>query len=272
MAEHHSSASLLRDRETWAVLAAIVLSNVLFVELVSSGLIEMRYYHLGRFLLLGAVLALGVFAFRGWKAPFELLKPLTVWRVHPGWFLLALAWPQTIAALVLVGKGVLSGTGLSAVTATLDVAFNPPVFKGVFVGAFVGEIVWVGYALARFSRATTILVSSVIVGAFWAAWWVPIVVIGIGVIPDLPVTGLFVAQIAMAIMCGFVYAHTKSGWVVFTLQLSANSALLIFPVSPTTGGIPTFLSFGALYLLGAVALHAVFGPRPLFPRGKNSQT
>jgi membrane protease YdiL (CAAX protease family) len=261
-----SPMSLLHDREVWAVLVAIVLSNVAFVYAVSEGVIETRYYHLGRFLLLGAVLALGVFAFRGWRAPFELLKPLTVWRFNPAWFVLALLWPPAMAALALVGKGLVLGTGLSEVTARFDVALNPLVLKGVVVGAFVGEIVWVGYALSRFGRSTTVFTSALIVGMFWAAWWVPIVVIGIGVIPGLPIWGLFLGQTAMAVMCGFVYSHTRSGWVVFVLQTSANSAMLIFPVSPHSGGVPTYLAFGVVYLVASTLLYLKFGPRPLFQR------
>ena len=259
--------SLLHDREIWTVLAAIVLGNVAFVYAVSEGLIGTRYYHLGRFLLLGAVLALGVFAFRGWRAPFELLKPLTVWRFNPAWFVLALLWPPLIGALALAGKGLLTGNGLSEITARFDVAFHPYVFRGVVIGAFIGEIVWVGYALARLGRSASVFVSSLIVGVFWAAWWVPIVVIGIGVIPGIPVWALFLGQTSLAVMCGFVYAHTRSGWVVFALQTSANSSLLIFPVSPESGGVPTYVAFSALYLAASTLLYLRFGPRPLLRRG-----
>lgn len=266
MSHRHAAPSLLRDREIWTVLGAIVLANCALVYAISERWLPERVYYNGRFFLLGLVLCAGVFAFRGWKAPFDLLRPLAVWRFHPLWLVLALLWPPAISVLTLAVKGVMLGTGLDEISrATLSLALRRDIFPNVLLGALVGEIVWVGYALSRLRRHTTVLFASVIVGAFWAAWWTPIVLLGIGVIPGIPVPALFVAQIGVAIMCGFVYAHTRSGIVVLVLQLSVNCSLLIFPTAPFSGGVPTFIAFGAVYLLASLLLYLRFGPWPLIP-------
>ena len=258
-------ASPKPDREVWAVLFLIVLSNVALIVAVSQGWLRSGIYIFGRFFLLAMVLAAGVFLFRGWKAPFALLKPLTVWKFNPLWIPFVVLWPQVLAALTLSVKGAILGTGFEEVgKATLEVAFHRHIFPNVVVSALVGEIVWVGYAIGRLSRNMTTLAASMIVGLFWAGWWTPAVIYGVGVIPNMPIPALFLAQTAVAVMCGFVYAQTRSGWTVLALQISANSAFLIFPVAPDSGGVATFAAFGAVYFVASLLLHVKFGPHPLF--------
>ncbi len=260
------------DYEIWVVLSLIVLSNVAMVLAVSQGWVRAGIYIFGRFFLLGAVLAAGVFLFRGWKAPFALLKPMLVWRINPLWIPFAIAWPQVLGALVVLGKGVLLGTGLSEFDkVTLDVAFHKHIFPNIVVGAFVGEIVWVGYAISRLRKNMTTAVAAIVVGLFWASWWAPVVIYGVGVIPGIPLPGLYLSQTAVAVMCGFIYAQTRSGWVVLALQISANCSFLIFPVAPESGGLPTYFIHGVVYFCASLALYAKFGPRPLFRFKKSEQ-
>lgn len=253
------------DREIWAVLSLIVLSNVAMVLAVSEGWVRAGIYIFGRFFLLAAVLAFGVFLFRGWKAPFALLKPMLVWRINPLWILFAISWPQVLGAMVVLGKGLLLGTGLAEFDkVTLDVAFHKHIFPNIVISAFVGEIVWVGYAIGRLRNQMTTAVAAMVVGLFWASWWAPVVIYGVGVIPGIPLPGLYLSQTAVAVMCGFIYAQTRSGWVVLSLQISANCSFLIFPVAPESGGLPTYLAHGLIYFCASLSLYAIFGPRPLF--------
>ena len=253
---------MLRDREIWAFLFLIVAANTAFIGAISLEYLSMRLYWKGRFLLLALVLVLVVWAFRRWDGVWAVLAPLTVWQVSPGWFVFAALWPPSIAVVTLVGKGLLLGTGwLAEINATSEVLVRS--LPTVLLAAFVGEIVWVGYAIGRLSRYASVMVASAIVGLFWSAWWLPMVVINVGVIPDIPPLALFVAMVGVAIMCGFLYAHTKSGLVVLTLQVSLNSSLLIFPTSPDSGGVPTYWAYSLVYFAGAVLLFWRFGPRPM---------
>lgn len=262
---------MLKDREVWTVLVCLVATNALFVHAISAGWLPMRLYNLGRFALLGAVLGTVVFLFRGWKAPFGLLKPLTVWRIHPAWFLLALAWAPLLATITLIGKGFVSGTGLAAVEVSPENLFQYHMLRTVLFGALIGEIVWVGYAVSRLHQHTTMLVASIIVGAFWAAWWLPMVLLDLGVVPGIPVAALFFRMVGIAIMCGFVYAHTKSGLAVLALQFSVNGTVLIFPVAPLSGGIPTYMCYSTFYMVCSLLLYVRFGPWPLWPGGTEAR-
>ncbi len=258
--------SLMRDREIWTFLVGIVLANSAFVYSVSRGFIPIKFYYEGRFFLLGFLLVCAVWLFRRWDGVRGLVMPLTVWRVNPAWFLLAVAWPPAIATLTLIGKGLLLGTGLSEIHVTPQVLADRGLIRNVLLGAFIGEIVWVGYAIGRLKNRTSTLLASIIVGVFWSLWWLPIVLIGVAVVPGIPVAALFMSMVGIAIMCGFVYAHTRSGLVVLALQLSVNSSVLIFPTAPHSGGLATYWAFSTIYLLAALLLHVVFGPRPLFSR------
>ena len=56
----------------------------------------------------------------------------------------------------------------------------------IILWAFVGEVVWVSYAVRELSKVMNILFASQIVGLTWGFWWAPIVWLNFGVIPDLP--------------------------------------------------------------------------------------
>jgi len=254
----------MRAAEIWIFLCLIVMVNVAFVSGIHFGILPDRLYMLGRFALLGGTLGAVVLTFRGWAGVMELLRPMLVWRVSPGWFLLAVAWAPSLCILFLLGKSWLTGTHV--LVPNYETVAMPKIMITVIIASFVGEIVWVSYAIGRLSKRFTTVVACLIVGTFWTAWWVPIVILEIGVIPDLPIGGLWVSMLGVASICGFIYAKTRSGLVVLLLQITFNSSLLVFPVTPTSGGVPTFWAFSVFYLAVALLLHVVFGPRPLLKR------
>lgn len=260
-------AALWRDREIWLFLVLIVVANSAFVYAIAEGLLSQRYYWQGRFLLLGLILVLVAFAFRGFKAVWALITPVLHWRVHPGWYLFALLAPPVVCVLALLGVGLVQGVGLSLLTVSLETVTNPAVYPAMLLSAFVGEIVWVGYAIGRIKRHSSVLVASLIVGLFWSAWWVPVVLINLGVVTGMSIPALFVHLVGVALLCGFVYAHTGSGLVVLILQLCFNSTLISFPATPASAGGPmAFWAFISLYLLASLALYLGYGPRPLLRR------
>jgi membrane protease YdiL (CAAX protease family) len=249
------------DWELWLFLCAIVVANSAFILAVTHDILPLQLYSKGRFLLLGLVLVVVVAAFRGGPALLDLVRPMGRWRVNIGWYLLALCWAPLMCVISLLMAGVVTGDfGISLNDVLLQ---RPQLLLTVLIASFVGEIVWVSYAIGRLSRRTTVLEAGLIVGVFWSLWWVPIVLFGQGVIPGLPMGGLFLNMIAVAAMCGFVYAKTGSGLVVLLLQVMLNSSILLFPVLPTTGGDMVYWIFGAVYLVGTGLLYVFFGPYPL---------
>jgi membrane protease YdiL (CAAX protease family) len=258
-------SDIWRKREVWIFLCMIVLVNSLFVVGLNAELLPFRLYNLGRFLLLGLTLATVVFFFRGPAGLRDLVRSLSVWRVNPLWYLLALVWAPMLCTVFLIGKSLLTGTNaFTGVTFGLVTQFG--IMRTVVIASFIGEIVWVAYSIATLSKRFGTLGGSLIVGAFWGFWWFPMILLNKGVVPDLPMAQFLGGMLGIATMCGFVYLSSGSGLVVLLLQIMVNTSFLIFPTAPTNGGGLTSLAFAATYLVASMTLFLLFGPRPLFTR------
>lgn len=127
-----------------------------------------------------------------------------------------------------------------------------------------GEVVWVSYAIRELSKITKPFYASQIVGFFWALWWIPSILINTGVILDLPLWPVFLNMMGAAGMCAVVYAKTKSGICVWILQWTVNMSILILPVSPKIGGIPTYLAFAIFYFLTMLGFKYFMNPIKTF--------
>lgn len=254
---------LVRRYEVVIALCVIVINNAIFVGAIASKQLPESLYYFGRFLLLGGSLGAVILIGSGWKGIIDLLRPMTRWRISPGWYLLAFAWPTLMSVLVLVGKGVLTGKGLSEVTLDFSVVTHPAVVRTIIIGSFIGEIVWVSYAIRHFSNRFTPFVGSQIVGVVWNLWWMPMVILNIGVFPGLPPLALLISMLGVAAMCSFIYSHTKSGIAVLILQMMVNSTALIFPILPDSGGVATYYAFAGTYYLCVLLLYFLYGPKPI---------
>ncbi|MCK0140581.1 CPBP family glutamic-type intramembrane protease [Aliiroseovarius sp. F47248L] len=256
----------LRRHEVWVFLFGIVILNACFITAIANGILPRGLYNWGRFLLLASYLVFVVYLARQMGGVWSLIKPMGVWRVPLKWFLLAAIWGAMNAIIVLVLKGLILGTGLSEIHASFEVISRPRLILVIVISSFVGEIVWIGYAVQKLSVRFTPFVSALIVGLFWTAWWTPMVFMQIGIVPELPLGGLLLNQTGIAIMCAYFYARTGSGLVVLTMQIFFNSSILVFPIAPTTGGVATYWGFAMFYFTLSAAFFARYGPKPLFAK------
>lgn len=255
--------SFLRKYEVWCFLGLIVIANALFVSGIVFEVLPQRLYSYGRFALLGGVLFGIILLARGPAGIRDLLRPMLEWRRSPLWYVFAILWNPVVCVIVLCAIAVL-GQGTWPIHAKFSIISEPSTLRLLFVSSLVGEIVWISYAIRRLSQDFTPYVSALIVGGVWTCWWLPMVIYGYGVIPGLPVIPLLLNQVGIAAMCTFVYAHTKSGFVVLCLQLMANSSVLIFPVNPIDGGLTVYWIFAVCYFFASLLLYVIYGPKPLF--------
>lgn len=266
--------SLLRKYEVWWFLGLIIVVNALFVSGIGFDILPTKLYSYGRFALLAGVLGSIVLAARGWAGIEDLLRPMLQWRRPVAWYLFAFLWNPMICLLVLTALYTSYPSGMPVFEANFAIALRPDIIKTVLIGSFIGEIVWISYAIRRLSASFTPYLSALIVGAVWTAWWVPMVFYNIGVVPDLPVAALLFNQMGIAAMCTFVYMHTKSGLLVLCLQVTFNFTILVLPVTPAVGGFTTYWAFAVTYFTTALLLFVIFGPKPLFtaPLHRSSPT
>lgn len=255
--------SFLHKHEVWLFLILLVLVNAVFVTSVVEGVIPEKFYSLGRFFLLGALLFGLVFCLRGFSGVWDILRPMIEWRRSIWLYAFALLWTLALCLIVLIGKGVITGRFLTTQDLVPGIKSLPSLMPILLVSSFIGEMVWISYAVRKLSKTFTHYVSALIVGFFWTLWWLPMVVHNYGIIPNLPFVALLINQMGIAAMCAFVYYHTKSGLLVLIMQIVFNATILIFPVTPNEGGPLTYWAFAITYFIAATLLFFGFGPNPL---------
>lgn len=100
----------------------------------------------------------------------HLYAPLLHWRVHPGWYVLALGIPGVLLALLLGGLNLAGRVG--------PMVYFPT--GGTLVFALVisvaEEIGWRGYALPRLERRFGAFAASTLLGVLWYLWHLPMFV------------------------------------------------------------------------------------------------
>ncbi|WP_027126988.1 hypothetical protein [Gelidibacter mesophilus] len=239
----------IRKYEIWVFLALGPVVNVIFVYSRTIGLVPKYLYNNGRFCVLLFFLICLVKYTRGNAGIKDIFKPMLNWRVSPKWYLFSLLFAFSVGAFTLLLKGLYSGVELTSILKTNFGVLNLRGVVALFVWAFLGEVVWVSYCIRELSKIINPFYASQIVGFVWTLWWIPIVILGEGVLPGIPILSLGIFMLGIAGMCTIVYGHSKSGICVLILQFTLNITLNALSISPSTGGIATFTAFSIVYYL-----------------------
>ena len=176
----------------------------------------------------------------------RLLGRLFLWRVNLGWYLFALLWPPALSSVV-TAVHVAAGGGspdfahppfldVYPLPAQLAVVGPWPLIPVVFLqtvllGSPLGEEVgWRGYALPRLQRRTSPLAASLILGAVWGLWHLPLfVTVG------HPISGTFygwflVGIMADAVVFTWLYNHTGGSLLLAVLGHASIAVTGLFLV------------------------------------------
>jgi membrane protease YdiL (CAAX protease family) len=242
-----SIKELIKKHEIWVFLVLGPVLNVFFVIARTQGLMSSSIYVTGRFCFLLFILVCLLKFTRGNKGIINLFKPMLSWKVHPKWYFLGLIFPVTIAIITLVLKAFYYDLEYSSF-----INFMTTTFRGYIanlVWAFIGEVVWVSYCMRELSKITKPFYAGQIVAVFWGLWLVPIILLGEGIFPNIPIISAFIFRFGVAGMCAFIYYRTKSSICVLALQYALSLTLLSLPITPRTGGAPTYTVFGVIYFL-----------------------
>src|SRR5215211_263620 len=189
----------------------------------------------------------------------RLLRRIVLWRVGLGWYLFVLVGiPAIMVLCTVVLPGALSSFQASALASTLFLyVVAGPVF--LFAGGpFFEEIGWRGFALPRLQRLYGPLVGSIVLGALWGLWHLPLFLIPSWDTPhgSLLDIALFVTwAVAITIVITWVFNNTKGSVLLAILAHgSINSATVavygLFPAPAVTSGIANVvIGFGVAALL-----------------------
>jgi CubicO group peptidase (beta-lactamase class C family) len=191
-----------------------------------------------------------------------LLRRLRIWRVGAGWW----------AAVVLLSTPALGAVGLSVLLGgdAPDLAVTIPGFVllflfFVFPGSAGGEeIGWRGFALPRLQARRSALAASVVLGAAWGVWHLPLYLMG----TDIRPLSLFAPWVLLTIASSVIYTWMYNGTggsllIVVVFHAVSNLPLTVFLEPLDDQVVLPFLIYVALMILAASVVVAVAGPATL---------
>lgn len=189
----------------------------------------------------------------------RLLRRIVLWRVGFGWYLFVLLGiPAIILLSTIVVPGALASFDAAAVPTTLFLyVVATPIF--LFAGGPVfEEIGWRGFALPRLQRLYGPLAGSLVLGALWGLWHIPLFLIPSWDTPHgsfLDLVMFLVWAVSITILFTWVFNNTKGSVLIAILAHgSVNSAAAavysIFPAPAVTEGVASFvIGFGVVALV-----------------------
>jgi membrane protease YdiL (CAAX protease family) len=214
------------------------------------------------YLVPSAVAILLVAVLHGRAGVRKLLRRLLMWRVGAGWWV----------AVVLLSTLSVAAVGLSVLvggdTPDLDVTIPGVVFLflfSIFPGSAGGEeIGWRGFALPHLQRAGSALAASVVLGAAWGVWHLPLYLLG----TDNRPLGLFPAwvllTVAASVILTWMYNGTGGSLLIVVLFHAASNLPLTVLLEPLEDQVAQpFLIYVALMVLAAAFVVAAVGPANL---------
>jgi membrane protease YdiL (CAAX protease family) len=219
------------------------------------------------------IFAVGITGYlEGWRGIRHLFSGFFRWRVGPGWYAWAIGWKflftfSGVAFAVSVGwcewPGWIVGNVLSGDHRNLLALISTLPF--IFGIAFVEETAWMKFCVTRLQVRWSALHSCVIVGLAWGLWYLPMLLLGEGVPDGYPWPVFLLSMLALTVLLGWTFNMTKSGAILWIMQVVSNSAFFLLPVLPGwwNGDAVYINAFVAVNALAAVVVVAVFGSKEL---------
>ena len=123
------------------------------------------------------------------------------------------------------------------------------------------ELAWRGFALPRLLTGHNALVASLILGAIWALWHLPLVWTEGAPMYHLPIW-LFLLDIpAKSVLFTWVFLHTRGSALLAVLLHAATNLFVVSPILPNTGDLTLLLLAAAAKWLLVVVVIVVAGTR-----------
>jgi membrane protease YdiL (CAAX protease family) len=179
------------------------------------------------------------------------------WRVGWRWYAVVVLGPAAFSLAVAAPYALLGGSWSDAVPPALggeaSLALLPPFLVVLFATDGLGEeTAWRGFALPRLLAGHNALVASLILGALWAAWHLPLVWTEGAPLYQQPVWLLLLDITAKSALFTWVFLHTRGSVLLAALFHATTNLFVVSPVVADGAGL-------ALLLLAALAKWALVG-------------
>jgi membrane protease YdiL (CAAX protease family) len=192
----------------------------------------------------------------------HLLRRLLKGRVGIGWYAAIIA--LTSLAIVAVWVGTLLGVPAPVVVTTVPAVLSLFVFS-IFPGSALGEeLGWRGFALPRLQASHSALAASLMVGAAWGTFHLPLFLLGAPIRPLALFLPFALSAVIMSIFYTWMYNGT-GGSLLIAVLLHATTNLPITVLYAPLGEqvVPVFWLFDAMLALTAAVLIARTGAATL---------
>jgi hypothetical protein len=201
----------------------------------------------------------------GRSAVAELGSRLVRWRVGLRWYAVVVLGPAAFSLPVAALYALLGGSWADAA---------PPAFRGeaslvvlplfllvLFVTDDLGEeVAWRGFALPRLLARHNALVASLILGALWAAWHLPLIWTEGAPLFGQPAWLLLLDMTAKSVLFTWVFLHTRGSVLLAALFHATTNLFVVSPAVADAGSVALpLLAAGAQWALVGVVI-AVAGP------------
>ena len=191
----------------------------------------------------------------------DYLARLLRWRVKVTWWIAAVSVPVVFAVAkewiaVWASHGALTAAALEPATKAFIL------FPTMIIGGGLEELGWRGVAQPEIERWCPRLTTTLIVGAAWALWHLPLFYIhGVSQFGgDLPLFAVDV--LANAYLLAWIYTRTQSILLCVIAHAASNTATAMgFYVSADHPAMPIWIATLAKVLAAAILLAATSPPR-----------
>src|SRR5215510_13484461 len=155
----------------------------------------------------------------------NLFARMGVWRGDARWYVIALLTPPILILITLL-----------SLHTFISQAYSPNFFPlgflfGIFPGFF-EELGWMGYAFPRMLLKSTALTASILLGAIWGLWHLPVVdSLGAAAPHGRFWLSFFLAFIAVVtairVLIAWIYSNTQSLLLAQLMHVSSTACLVI---------------------------------------------
>jgi uncharacterized protein len=192
----------------------------------------------------------------------RLLRRLLMGRVGIGWYVAIIA--MSALALCAVWVSTLLGAPAPVVVATIPGVVSFFLFS-IFPGSAMGEeLGWRGFALPRLQARRSALAASLVVGAVWGTYHLPLFLLGSPTRPLALFLPFAISSVIMSVFYTWMYNGTGGSLLIVVLLHAATNLPLTIVYAPLEERVlPAFWIFDAMLALAAAVLIARTGAATL---------
>ncbi len=194
----------------------------------------------------------GLTGLRAW-----LLRCLS-WRVSPGWLVLAFLAPLAVLTLAAGAHMALGGSVPPSPAASHIGLFVTNFFLVSLVGGPLGEeLGWRGFALPAMQGRLGWRAASLVLGAVWGVWHLPLFFIAESAQNNGSMVAFFMLIVATSVFYSWLYNRSNASVLpALALHTASNSWPLLVPVLPSDADQRPYLFVVGLVVAAAIWLLA----------------